>query len=197
VLVDRELRVYESYEAAGTPSAVLISPAGRIASPLAAGAGAIEELLERALAGEFDAGGRAEEGLALGGQAPELRLPVLGGGHLRFDELRGEETLLLFWNPDCGFCQAMRDELRALEREAGREGPRLVVVSSGDEEATRADGFRSTVLLDPAFAAGEAFGAGGTPMAVLLDAEARVASPVAGGAEAVLELLRAEVRAAS
>ena len=82
----------------------------------------------------------------------------------------------------------MHDDLRAWETTANGVTPRLVVVSSGDEGATRADGFASTVLLDPEFAAGSAFGAGGTPMAVLVDAQGRVASQVVGGSDAVLAL---------
>ena len=74
-----------------------------------------------------------------------------------------------------------------------RTGARLVVVSSGDEDSTRAEGFRSIVLLDDGDVAGAAFGAGGTPMAVLLDAEGRVASPLVAGAEAALELARGPV----
>ena len=63
-----------------------------------------------------------------------------------------------------------------------------MVLSSGDEEATRSERFRSRVLLDEDFAAGDEFGVSGTPMAVLLDADGRVASGVAAGADAVLTL---------
>jgi hypothetical protein len=82
----------------------------------------------------------------------------------------------------------MHGDLLAWEASTNGHGPRLVVVSSGDEHSTRAEGFRSTVLLDDGDVAGAAFGAGGTPMAVLLDAEGRVASPLVAGAEAALEL---------
>ena len=98
------------------------------------------------------------------------------------------ETLVLFWSPDCGFCSSMRDELLEWERDRPATAPRLLVVSSGDEEATRAEGFDSTVVLDLDFEVGSAFGAEGTPMAVLLDREGRVASPLTGGAEGVFAL---------
>ena len=68
------------------------------------------------------------------------------------------------------------------------DAPRLVVVSSGDAQATRADGFTSPVAHDPEMLAGTAFGAAGTPMAVLVDRDGRVASPLAAGAAAVLAL---------
>jgi thiol-disulfide isomerase/thioredoxin len=107
---------------------------------------------------------------------------------IALEALRGRNTLLLFWNPDCGFCRAMHDDLLSWERSANGVTPRLVVVSSGDEPSTRAEGFRSLVLLDEDFAAGTAFNANGTPMAVLVDAEGRIASLVAAGPEAVLAL---------
>jgi thiol-disulfide isomerase/thioredoxin len=99
-----------------------------------------------------------------------------------------EESLVLFWNPDCGFCSSMRDDLLAWERDQPVDAPRLVVVSSGEVASVRAEGFSSTVVLDPEFIAGTAFGAGGTPMAILLDSAGRVASPLAAGAEAVFAL---------
>ena len=57
-------------------------------------------------------------------------------------------------------------------------------------QRTRAEGFRSPVLLDPEFSVGEAFGAAGTPSAVLIDIEGRVASEVMVGAEAILGRVR-------
>ena len=62
------------------------------------------------------------------------------------------------------------------------------MVSAGSSEANREQGFRSPVLLDEHFAAGQVFGAGGTPAAVMLDEEGRVASEVGVGAPAVLTL---------
>jgi hypothetical protein len=82
----------------------------------------------------------------------------------------------------------MRDELLAWESSANGVHPRLVIVSSGDAESTREEGFRSQVLLDADFTASAAFGANGTPMAVRLDADGRIASPVVAGADAVLAL---------
>ena len=69
--------------------------------------------------------------------------------------------------------------------------PKLLVIPAGTEEANEAMGLGSTVALDPSFAVGRAFGAGGTPSAVLVDEEGRIASEVAVGAPAVLDLARA------
>jgi thiol-disulfide isomerase/thioredoxin/uncharacterized membrane protein YphA (DoxX/SURF4 family) len=184
VLVDRELAIHAAYEAGGTPSAVLVAPDGTIASYVAPGADWIEQLLDRALA---DDATNEEQGLPVGSPAPDLTLSTLDGEPVSIVSA-AEETLLLFWNPGCGFCSSMRDDLLAWEQHAPADAPRLLVVSSGDEVSTRAEGFSSTVALDPDFSVGAAFDAGGTPMAVLLDREGRVASPLAAGAEAVFAL---------
>lgn len=188
VLVDESAAIAESYEATGTPAAVLVNADGTLASWVAMGRDAIVTLLAQALAPPASDGG-----LPIGAPAPGLELPTLDGETLSLEALRGQETVLVFWNPSCGFCRSMHDDLLAFERDADSSEPRLVVVSSGGEEETRAEGFRSTVLLDADYAAGSAFDAGGTPMAVRLDADGRIASPVAAGGEAVLELARRPV----
>lgn len=185
-LLDADLALYDAYQATGTPSAVLISADGTIASYVASGANEIEQLVERALAG--DEHYEQIEGLPIGAASPELDLRDLDGEPVSFADPDGRQTLVLFWNPDCGFCRSMLDDLLAWERNTPVGAPRLVVVSSGDGASSRADGFGSTVALDADFSAGTTFDAGGTPMAVLLDAEGRIASPLVAGAEAVLSL---------
>ena len=195
VLVDHELAIHAAYEAGGTPSAVLVAPDGTISSYVAAGADWIEQLLERALTETAESD---DDGLPVGSPAPELDLSDLDAAPVLL-ATPAAESLVLFWNPDCGFCSSMRDELLTWERHPPAGAPRLVVVSSGEEASTRAEGFTSIVVLDPEFTAGAAFEAGGTPMAVLLDREGRVASPLAAGAEAVFALAggRGRVDAAS
>jgi len=179
VLVDSGGRVYDAYDASGTPSAVLVAGDGTVASRLASGAGAIAELV----AGVLDA-----PGLPPGAPAPALdELTLVSGPAPR---LAGLESFLLFWNPGCGFCRAMHDDLLAWESEPGDSSRQLVVISSGDEKDTRAERFRSSVLLDPDFSVGGEFAAAGTPSAVLIDAEGRVASEVMVGSEAILGRIR-------
>ena len=62
-------------------------------------------------------------GPKVGEPAPEIELPSLDGGTIRLGDFGGEETLVLFWNPGCGFCQRMLEELKALES-APRRAPR-------------------------------------------------------------------------
>jgi len=119
---------------------------------------------------------------------PALSRQVLDQGPGMLADLIRGETLVIFWNPGCGYCRSMRDALQRWERRRSKAAPRLVIVSAGDEPSVRAEGFESPVLLDPDFSLGRAFGIGGTPTAVLVDAKARVASPVAVGSKAVLAL---------
>jgi len=179
MLVDDGAELYRSFEANGTPSAVLIAPDGAIASRVAAGPDAIEALMADVL----DA-----PGVPIGAPVPPVELPSLDGERLSLADLRGRNTLVLFWDPQCAYCRGMHEDLLAWESTANGSAPQLVVVASGDEEAIRSEGFRSKVLLDEDFAAGAEFGVSGTPMAVLVDADGHVASGVAAGAEAVLAL---------
>jgi methylamine dehydrogenase accessory protein MauD len=127
--------------------------------------------------------------LEIGEPAPEVKLPDLEGNAVELaDYFRGEETLVLFWNPGCGFCQQMLPDIKEWEQNRPEGAPKLLFVSAGPEEANREMGLASPVLLDQPFATGRAFGASGTPSAVLVDVEGKVASEVAVGAPAVLEL---------
>jgi peroxiredoxin len=185
VLADRDRELYAAYQANGTPSAVLIAPDGTIGSFVAPGRDWIEALVAETASRAVDDADDAA--VPVGSDVPDLELAVLDGGSVRLTDLRGRDTLLLFWNPTCGFCRSMYERLLAWE---GRNGnsPRLVIVSAGHEDAVRAEGFRSTVVLDPEFEISQAFGVGGTPMAVRIDASGRVASAPAAGAEAVFAL---------
>jgi thiol-disulfide isomerase/thioredoxin len=179
MLVDRDLRLFHAFEAKGTPSAVLVEEDGTVGSYMASGQAAILALLAH------EATGKAA---APGTRLPGLPLQQLGDGIITLPELVREPTAVLFWNPACGYCRSMRDDLRSWERRQLARAPQLVVVSSGDEASTRAEGFEAPVLLDPQFALGRDLGIGGTPVAVLVDAESRVVSAPAAGREAVLAL---------
>lgn len=137
---------------------------------------------------EDDSASVASVGLTLGTPVPALRRDTLDEGPRVLADLIRANTLVIFWNPGCGYCQSMRNDLQRWERRRSNTAPRLVIISAGDEASVRAEGFESPVLLDPDFSLGRAFGIGGTPMAVLVDAEARVASSVAAGSKAVLAL---------
>lgn len=198
--------------AGGLGGPVLVGPDGTIGSPVALGPDAIRKLAAAAGSGQ-DAGLLALEQAAphshshshelpgtngtahvpagagaVGRPAPSVRLRDLEGKMVDLASFRGSKTLVVFWNPGCGFCQQMLPDLKAWEAATPREAPKLLVVSTGDAESNRALGLRSTLLLDDGFQAGAAFGAGRTPSAVLVDKRGNVASGLAVGAPAVMAL---------
>jgi peroxiredoxin len=178
VLLQADREIAQAYRAESTPSAVLMRE-GLIATPLAVGIDAIRALVEKAT---------WPPPLKTGDRVPSLRLADLNGGAMDLAGLRGRPTLLLFWNPSCGFCQAMLRDVKTWERTRPEDAPEVLVIAAGSHEAIRAQGFRSRVLLDPDFGAGQIFGAGGTPSAIVLDEDGRVASEVGSGAPAVFAL---------
>lgn len=183
VATDGEREVFRSYEVEATPSAVLVSAQGTIASPLTQGPEEIRRLLFGA-----DAGGGASA-VAVARDAPRVRLPALGGDEIVVGEASGSEMVLLFWRPSCGFCRRIRDRVKEWEDQRGEADPELVIVSSGEAAEVRAEGFASPVALDTDLEAAGRYGATGTPMALRIGADGRVLSPIVAGADAALELL--------
>ncbi len=204
MLLQQDGEVAGAYQAHGTPAAVLVRPDGTIGSAVAAGAEAVRALVARAVGLPvlhlLPAGARAHgNGHAAAESferarprirepAPDFRLPDLTGKSISLPDFRGGKTLVLFWNPGCGFCQRMLPDLKAWEAKPPIGAPRLLVVSTGTVEANQAMGLQSPVLLDEGFTIGSRFGVNGTPTAVLVDAEGKIASEAAAGAEAVLAL---------
>jgi peroxiredoxin len=189
VLIQNDREISERYAVSATPSALVVAADGTIASGAHAGEDQIRALIE-SRSGVVLPIHRAAEAppapaAAEGARAPDPALRTLDGKIVRLSQrLSDDGTLVVFWNPGCGFCQRMLDSLRELDA----RGPGLLVVSTGDPQANRDMGLEAPILLDEDFSAGSAFAAAGTPSAVLIDAERRIASPVAVGADAVVAL---------
>lgn len=201
VWIDAGLEVYSAYRATGTPGAVLIDSQARIASAVVAGAEAIADLIDVATnAPTFPVihvpTGRepppAPAVPPVGAQAPSLDLRDASGEHVPL-AVPDRDTLVLFWNPGCGFCQRMLDDLRSFEHSPPPSAPRLLFISSGSAVENAAQRLSAPFALDTAFAAGAAFGTTGTPSAILVDRNARVASGLAVGAPQVMALASAPV----
>jgi thiol-disulfide isomerase/thioredoxin len=131
--------------------------------------------------------------LTIGSTPPPFALPDLSGDTVNAASLYGEETVLLFWNPSCGFCQRMIAELRSWETEKAPNAPRLVVLSTGSIEINKQMGLRSTIVIDEEFSVGQRCGAIGTPSGLLIDSEGNVAAELAEGAQGVMHLLTGNV----
>ena len=123
------------------------------------------------------------------GYAPDFTLPDLHGNAIRLSEFVTVPTVLLFWNPRCGFCRRILEAVRAWDARPLEARRQLLVLSSGALDDNRELGLTSTIVLDDGFAVGRQFGARGTPAAVLLHEDGRLAGDLATGGPAVLELL--------
>lgn len=207
VLLQKDREVAESYQAYGTPTAVIVRLDGTVGSSLVGGSEAIGALVASTVGapmpmsagngshgnGHGAAAIRAKPPAAkMGDRAPQFKLPDLDGKTMSLADFRGRKTLVLFWNPGCGFCTRMLDELKAWETNPPEKSPELLVVSRGTVEANRAQGFKSTIVLDQGFSVGPQFGVGGTPSAVLISAGGKISSQVAVGGPAVLALAGVE-----
>jgi thiol-disulfide isomerase/thioredoxin len=202
VLVQRDREVAGAFDARGTPSAVLVEVDGTVGSSLATGATAIRDLLARAVepravnaerlpAGRASGSPTMPVGVQVGSRVPDFRLLDLDDRPMDSASFHGRSHLLLFWNPDCGFCKQMLPELRAWERREADGAPALVVVSTGTIEANRDLGLRAPVLLDPGFTVGTSLGIRGTPSAAMLDADGTLIAPVAVGAPQIFAVMAA------
>lgn len=204
VLLQEDWEVADAYEVDATPGAVVVSPEGIIGSPVAQGPDEVEALVAQAVGARAQlpllhstashAAHTHEEvtpaGPKIGEPAPEIRLRDLEGEQVSLDEFRGEEVLVLFCSPGCGFCQEMMPDLKEWEAASPVGAPRLLVVSDETVEENKAMGFSSPVVLDDTYAVWDAFDVSGTPSAVLVDAEGRIASRMVMGSLAVLELIK-------
>ena len=211
VLMEQEWDVSEAYKVEASPSAVLVRPDGSIGSQVLEGPDAISDLLAYAVgkrsrlplhSGDQEgaqphltpgdaASQTASKGPMVGTPAPQIELPDLNGTPVSLSNFRGEKVIVLFWDPECGFCREMLPDLRAWENDPPRETPKALIVSTGTEEANREMGLSSPVLLDEQLVVGPAFDAPGTPSAVLIDEQGQIASELAVGAPAVLALAQA------
>lgn len=186
VLLQAEREVATAYVYEGTPGAVLIGVDGLIHSPIASGQLAIQALVRDFLGREPGIYETPVQDLEIGDPLPGFDLETLGGHHLTPDALRGRMSLVVFWDPHCGFCQQLLPDLRQREHELLDAGVQLVVVSAGTAEETAILGFHSVVAIDPHSRVSRALGGFGTPTALLVDADGRAASAIAAGADEVM-----------
>jgi methylamine dehydrogenase accessory protein MauD len=206
VLLQDDWEISEAYEVESTPSAVLVRLDGTIGSPVQEGVDSISGFLEYAVGessrppmdsrGQRGVARAATRGLRIGDPAPRFELPDLNGATLTLRYFEGEKLIILFWDPECGFCREMLPDLRTREKDPSKEASKLLVVSTGTRQANREMGLSSPVVLDEQLAVGPAYGAPGAPSAVLVDEHGRIATELAVGTPAVLALLAQSLREA-
>ncbi|HVS06652.1 MAG TPA: redoxin domain-containing protein [Candidatus Dormibacteraeota bacterium] len=128
--------------------------------------------------------------LVLGTPAPDFRLPDLKGRFRTLADYHGMPSVLVFFNPDCGFCTQLAPKLGELSESA----PQLVVMSRGDKQVNkqlaRTHHWKGDVLLEPNWDVASSYRTNATPTGYLIDAEGRIASTLAVGVDGVMTLTR-------
>jgi len=157
------------------------------------------DALERgATASETDSIGPHEhavfEGLPSGTAFPNFELPDLSGETRALADFLGKRIVLIHWNFECGFCEAIADDLAGLETDLEKQNTQIVLLASGDESFNREHaarhGLKALVLLLKEREIPKPFEHQGTPVAYFVDERAQVAAPFASGADQVLGLAR-------
>jgi peroxiredoxin len=204
LLIQAEDSVAQDYQAKWTPAAVFVSRYGWIASRLAFGDEDIRALVTETVgkgvlanagngAKPLGHGPQIAEGkstLRVGDPVPDFSVVDMQGETVGAKDLLGRDTLLLFWDPGCRFCQAMSEDVRRWEEKPPKGAARLVFVASGNPEKIEIDSrrFKSRFLHDLDFDVAPLFGTKSTPSAVLIDRDGRIASIVGVGLPNVLAL---------
>ena len=145
------------------------------------------------------AGASAPAELEVGTLVQDFQAPDLSGKNVSLSDFRDRRVLLIYWNPQCGFCDMLAAELAPLQTALKKNNTEVVLVTYGDVESNRKlaveHGLDSTILLienSPAkeFIVNELFRHRGTPSAYLLDEQKRVIQALAVGMDDILRIAR-------
>ena len=197
LLLQGESNISDAYRVKWTPAGIMIGTNGRITGRPSYGVEAITDLVSDSVAtlktSAIGGNGWArkrkniqigdESSYNVGDLIPEFTVTDGDGRMIKSSDFYGKDTALLFWDPECPFCQQMSDDLIGWEENPPKNAPRLVIVASGDAERLEADSkrFTSLYLRDSDSEVGESFGSRVTPSAVLIGRDGRIASTIAFG----------------
>ncbi|MEZ5306577.1 MAG: hypothetical protein R2684_05450 [Pyrinomonadaceae bacterium] len=190
LLIANEGDALEKFGGKWVPSAVVVSANGRVGGRLATGIDEIVELGENLL----EARGEEEMGIELrlspicdrfGESVPEFDLEY-GSRRLTNRDLAARENYIIFWNPECEFCEEICDELP--EWRSRIEKAEIFLFTDKPLPAAYAERLGAYVI-DPGFGISNLIGKSGTPSAVVISAKGRVASETARGAREIRHLL--------
>jgi peroxiredoxin/uncharacterized membrane protein YphA (DoxX/SURF4 family) len=179
-----------------TPTALYVDSKGKVASHIAAGDIAIEELVDKLKAAPLDSpftyfanGSHHGRGLKIGVETPDFSLREINGGEIGKQNLLGKRTLITFWSPTCPHCSAFLDEFKTWEQGRKNGEPNVILVSDGEIEEHKALQLGSPVVLDKGYKTAAKLGMFGTPSAVLVDENGIIATETAVGASNIWALL--------
>ena len=209
LLWQRDDEVSDAYGVRGTPTGILVSPDGLIASTPAAGAEPVRALLNRPAIPEAERRNDHLNGYpSSSGLGAALELKERPDSTMTLTEILGADaidlggtpasiaqdgigrTMLLFWNPACGFCQQLVPDLRQIVREDELGNVGIVAVSRGTVEDNTPIAALFRTVLDQEGRIMQRAQVSGTPMAIMFDRSGIAVSTVAAGGPAVIALAR-------
>jgi peroxiredoxin len=196
ILLDIGRRLALSVGGKWTPTALYIDPKGNIASHVAAGDIAIEELVEKVDKADLDrpftyfaSANHNGRGMKIGVEAPAFKLASINGGDVKKDDLIGKKTLLTFWSPTCPHCTAFLEEFKKWESSRSNGDPQVILISDGDADQHENLGVKSPVVMDEGYKTSAKLGMFGTPSAVLINEDGIIQTETAVGARNIWALL--------
>ena len=132
-------------------------------------------------------------GLPVGAPAPAFDLPNLEGEAVTLESLcsLGKPILLLFTDPECGYCEELLPEVGRWQDELADEFT-IALISCDDPEENREmsnEHGLSRVLLEEDWEVSEAYRVSGTPSAVLVEPDGTIGSVLAESAEEIENLV--------
>lgn len=168
-----------------TPGALIVNADGLIVSPPAYGADDVRRL-QRVVSGRPEPADVVigPPPVREGDPVPSASVEVDGAVVPLAEALGPDDTVLLFWDTTCGFCQQLTPDVVRRQESV----PLLVMLRNDDVDGLRAAGITAPVAMDRVFAVGNALQAPGTPCAVRVQ-DGAIASTVAVGGPEVLDLL--------
>jgi peroxiredoxin len=196
ILIDKNRRFANSVGGRWTPTALFVDSNGNIASHIAAGDIAIDDLVERIKTAEltkpftfFANAGHHGRGLKIGKDVPDFSLNGIDGRTKSKQDLLGKKTLVTFWSPNCPHCATMLSQL--IEWEASRHNgdPDLLIISDGEIEQHRGLDLKAPVMIDKGYKTAAKLGMFGTPSAVLVNEDGVIATETAVGAANIWALI--------
>lgn len=177
-----------------TPSAILVTSDGTVASHVAAGDGAIMDLVDKIRSGDaadpafYHLNPIRPGRIRIGQTVPEFRLKDLDGKEIGSDQLSGRRTLAVFLSTTCTHCAKVVEQIRKWEKEESN-GTGIVVFSEGDPSVHREMGLDSPVLIEDGYATATKLGMLGVPSGLLIDENGIIISETAVGSAAIWSLL--------
>src|SRR5262249_28550844 len=124
--------------------------------------------------------------------APNFRLPLLNGGELALEDLRGRRVLLVFSDPHCGPCNHLAPELEKFHRQHTEHS--LVMVSRGAPKENlskvKKHGLTFPIVLQQQWEISRLYAMFATPIVYFIDETGFIEHDVAVGVEPILALMR-------